>query len=145
MAGYTNFFDGPFFDGPFFDAQTLNIGGGGSHPSQGYGGHEVRKRTREEVRLERERLGIIPKRVERIIEEVAKRQAEKLELDRQKQFEELSRELKLKNIEWEGRFLEALNKSRERLIDLEIASRIKVKLRDEQDIISLLTLAAALA
>ena len=143
MAVFTNFFGGAFFGGGFFGGGTVQ--GGGGHPSQGYSGHEVRKRTREEVRKEREALGILPKRVERVIEEVAQRQAEKLELDSQKQFEELSRELKLKNIEWEGQYLESLNQTRERLIDLEIASRLKGRLRDEEEILSLLAMAAAVA
>ena len=144
MAGYTNFFDGPFFDGPFFDAQTLNIGGGGSHPSQGYSGYETRTRTKKEIQEERERLGILPRKVERIIQDVALRQAQKLELDKQKQFEELSRELRVQKIEWEGRFLEVLNAEREKLIDREIAQRLRFRVQEENDLMALMVLAASL-
>ena len=112
MAGYTNFFDGPFFDGPFFDAQSLVIGGGGS-PSQGYSGHEVQKQTKEDIRKSREKFGVIPKQVERIIEEVSKRQALRDEQDKQKQYDELAGELKLKGIELESIYLESLSLERE--------------------------------
>ena len=146
MAGYTNFFDGPFFDGPFFDSQTLVTGGGGYHPSQGLGytGYETRTRTKKEIQEERERLGILPRKVERIIQDVALRQAQKLELDKQKQFEELSRELRVQKIEWEGRFLEVLNAEREKLIDREIAQRLRFRVQEENDLMTLIVLAASL-
>lgn len=116
MAGYTNFFDGPFFDGPFFDDQQIIVSGGGSSPSQGYTGYEVRRRTKEEVRKEREKYGIIPKQVERIISQVAKRQALAEEQDRQKQYDELAGELKLRNLEIEATYLESLALEREILL-----------------------------
>ena len=139
-----NFFDGPFFDGPFFDAGIVTpdyVPGGGSSPSQGYSGYETKVRTKEEVRREREDLGILPKR---IIEEVAQRQAERLETDKQKHFEELNRELELRGVEWDSRYLESLNEVRERLINAEISLRLRQKLMDEEALM-LLTLIAASA
>ena len=144
MTVFKNFFGGAFFGGGFFGGGTVQ-GGGGKHPSQGLGytGYETRTRTRKEIQEERERLGILPRKVERIIQDVALRQAQKLELDKQKQFEELSRELRVQKIEWEGRFLEVLNAEREKLIDREIASRLRVRLRDQEDMLFLLAMAAA--
>ena len=144
MTVFKNFFGGAFFGGGFFGGGTVQ-GGGGYHPSQGLGytGYETRTRTKKEIKEERERLGILPRKVERIIQDVALRQAQKLELDKQKQFEELSRDLRLNKIEWEGKFLEALNQEREKLIDREIASRLRVRLRDQEDMLFLLAMAAA--
>ena len=145
MTVFKNFFGGAFFGGGFFGGGTVQ-GGGGYHPSQGLGytGYETRTRTRKEIQEERERLGILPRKVERIIQDVALRQAQKLELDKQKQFEELSRELRVQKIEWEGRFLEVLNAEREKLIDREIASRLRFRLQEENDLMTLIVLAASL-
>ena len=145
MAVFKNFFGGAFFGGGFFGGGTVQ-GGGGKHPSQGLGytGYETRTRTKKEIQEERERLGILPRKVERIIQDVALRQAQKLELDKQKQFEELSRELRARKIEWEGRFLEVLNAEREKLIDREIAQRLRFRVQEENDLMTLIVLAASL-
>ena len=135
-----NFFDGPFFDGPFFDVGTL-ISGGGSNPSQGLPPYaHARPQTKEQKRKSREDFGIIPKEV---IAAVAQSQAERLEQDAQKQFEELSRELDLKGIEFDARYLEALNLQRERLIDAEIQRRLKQDLEDKQTMQLLMIAASA--
>ena len=140
-----NFFDGPFFDGPFFDVGTL-ISGGGSGPSQGSQGlppyAHARPQTKEQKRKSREDFGIIPKAKE-VIAAVAQSQAERLEQDSQKQFEELSRELDLKGIEFDARYLEALNLQRERLIDAEIQRRLKQDLEDKQTMQLLMIAASA--
>ena len=145
MTVVKNFFGGAFFGGGFFGGGTVQ-GGGGKHPSQGLGytGYETRTRTKKEIQEERERLGILPRKVERIIQDVALRQAQKLELDKHKQFEELSRELRVQKIEWEGRFLEVLNQEREKLIDREIESRLRFRLQEENDLMTLIVLAASL-
>lgn len=137
MTVYTNFFGGAFFGGGFFGGGTEP--GGGGIPSQGYQGHEVRHRTKEDVRKDREKFGVIPQQV---ILDVARRQVERLELDKQKQFEELSRELKLNKLEWEGKYLESLNETRERLITLEIGMRLHKRIQEESDLIMLMLLAA---
>ena len=93
----------------------------------------------------RERFGIPDEErlaAERAIAVIAARQAERLERDEQKRFEELERELNLLDIEWEAKYLDALNLERERLIDAEIAVRLK-RLLDEQEIIVMLLLVAA--
>ena len=116
--------------------------GGGYNPSQG--------RTKQKISRDREKLGLEDElarksrqAAEQVIREVALRQAEKLELDKQKQFEELSRELKLNKIQWEGQYLQDLNRERERLITLEIATRLKAKLSEEADLMALILLAAS--
>ncbi len=138
-----NFFDGPFFDGPFFDAGIVTpdgvISGGGSSPSQGYSGHEVQKRTKEDIRRDRERFGVIPKQVEKVINEVAQRQALRDEQDKQKQYDELAGELKLQNLDLEARYLEALGLQREALI-LQKMEEMRVR---KVQILALLLLAAA--
>lgn len=63
----------------------------------------------------------------KVIAEVAERQAEDLHLDEQQRLEELTRELYLKGVEFEGRHLELLNIQRQRLIDGEIAHLLAQK------------------
>lgn len=77
--------------------------------------------TQEQIRKSRIRFGLIPEEVE-VIESVALRQVEKLDLDEQQKLDELRGELQLKKIALESRHIQALNDERERLIDLEIAS-----------------------
>lgn len=115
-------------------------GGGGYNPSQGL---YERPPSRKEISKARERLGLQDKLALAAIAEIAARQAERLELDEQKRFEELSRELQLRGIEWEARYLEALNLERGRLIDAEIGRLLKRKLTDETMILMLLAAAAA--
>lgn len=100
---------------------------------------EQRKVSRE---VSRETLRL-PSQAQRVIEAVALRQVQKLERDELKRLEELTRELDLKGIEWETRYLEALNVRREALIDAEIAKLLKLKLEDE-DTLLLMMLAASI-
>jgi len=102
-----------------------------------------RRRTKEDVRRDRERFGI-PQEASRVIEAVAARQALQTKdkrLDEQQRLDELVGELELAGLEYEGRYLTLLNDSRERLITLEIASRMR-SIQDENMI--LLLLAASL-
>lgn len=113
-------------------------------PSGGYGPTGAipsgRRRTPEELRRERVRLGILP---EQIIENVALRQTENLRLDEQQRFEELQGELRLQGIEMESAHLAVLNARREQLINAEIARRIMAKM-DEEAVILLLFMAASI-
>ena len=79
-----------------------------------------------------------------VIADVAARQALVLERDAQKRFEELLRELQLQGIEFDARYLEALNIQRERLIDAEIAARYRL-IREDEELIILLLMAASVA
>ena len=79
-----------------------------------------------------------------VIADVAARQALVLEQDAQKRFEELLRELQLQGIEFDARYLEALNIQRERLIDAEIAARLRLK-REDEELLILLLMAASVA
>ena len=114
---------------------------GGGYPAQD-------QRTRKEVSEARKRLGledelsVVEARAKAVIDLVAKRQAEALELDKQKQFDELSRELRLKGVELESVHLETLNLERERLISLEISTRLKLRLREEEELMMLVLMAA---
>ena len=109
---------------------SFPIGGGIPYPE---------KRSKQDISRARRRLGLEDEEslketeAQRVILEVAQQQAQRLELDKQKQFEELSRELRLRNIEWEGRYLETLNLERERLIEAEISARLKAKLKQQQE------------
>ncbi len=96
---------------------------------------------RERIAKDRERFGI-PRPVIEIIEAIAEGQAARLEADEQKRFEELSREMQLRGIEWEAQFLEIMNATRQRLIDAEIGRLLRQQLEDEQ--IMLMLIAASL-
>lgn len=106
-----------------------------------YGG-ERRRRTPEDLRRDRERFGISLE-AQGVISAVAAGQANRLELDAQKRFEELERELQAQEIAWRAEYLTALNAERERLITAEIAARLQAKQRDDETII--LALLAAVA
>jgi hypothetical protein len=75
--------------------------------------------------------------IQAVIEAVAARQAAALELDELKRLEELERELQLKAIEWDSRYVELMNQERERLIHEEIGRLLRKKMQDD-DAISLL-------
>lgn len=117
-------------------------------PSQNSGGYEYalrapRRRTPEEIRLDRKRHGIITRQAQSVIDAVAARQAESLRQDEQQRLEELSGELKLAGIEWETRYLNAMNSIRARLIDEEIGSRLRAKAiqdQNQQTIVAMLLL-----
>ena len=138
----TTAFQRTAFQDSGFQIDDLPLVGGGSNPSQGYSGYETRRRTRSDVTRDRERFGI-PDEARLVIESVAAQQAERLEQDKQKRFEELTRELELRGIEFEGRYLESLNFERERLINAEIALRIRQKMMDEEALMLLVLIAAA--
>ena len=112
---------------------------GGGIPS--HGTLRLRRRdgrTREEIRRDRERFGIVAARV---VASVAASQAERLEVDGHKRFEELLRELELRGLEFDARYLEALNEQRQRLIDAEIKVRLRQMLDDEMVVLMLLAAA----
>ena len=92
------------------------------------------RRTAEDIRRDRERFGIvIPTSASAAISEVAERQVSRLELDEQKRFEELARELELRRIEWRAEYLEELNARRERMITAEIAARLRLLQRQQEE------------
>ncbi len=93
-------------------------------------------------RLERRKKHGIPQEVDEIIKAVAASQVARLELDRQKQFEELERELELKALKWERKYLAALAEEREYLINEEIGRLIRQKIQtDEEEAILAILLA----
>lgn len=102
------------------------------------GGFPDDRRSEADVRRAREFFGVIPK----VVEEVARDQAKRLELDEQKRFEQLQRELQLQGIEWDVRYLEAMNEMRNRMIDAEIALRLRQRLQDDEDLLMLMVLTA---
>ena len=140
----TSFFGGAFFGGEFFNSSpTPPPADTGVKPSGGFPAYEYERRDRKtEIRKRREELGIL-RREEEIIAEIAARQAQALELDAQKRFEELSRQLELQDIRFETRHLERLNQLREELITAEIAARIRLKLKEEENMVLLMLLLAA--
>jgi hypothetical protein len=106
---------------------------------QPYGAHHVpsAEERRLHVRKQRELVGIVEEAA-KVIARVAARQAEALEADEQKRFEELERELTLAGLHWEGRYLELMNEARQRIIDAEIRERMQEALRIEEEIMLLL-------
>jgi len=106
-------------------------------PSGGWPAEEFRRAISGRGRLKKASTKAI-----QIIEEVAARQAERLEADKQRQLEELSRELELAKVKWEARYLRALNAKREMLIDAEIQRLMKQKMDEEA--LLLIILAATL-
>ena len=104
--------------------------------------------TRKEISEARERFGVtdeIAAEAAATIARIAARQAAALathRMDEQQRLEELHRELQLRGIEWDARYLEVLNAQRERLLDAEIAQRLR-KIREEQELLVFLMLVAA--
>ena len=76
-----------------------------------------------------------------VIESVAKRQIVDLDLPKRLQALQLQRALKLKAIQYETRYFEALSIERELLIEIEIGERLREKLLMD-DLLLLLALAA---
>ena len=103
-----------------------------------------RARTRLEVEEARRRYGI-PAAAAAVIAEVAERQVARLEPDEHKRFEELSRELDLRYIEWRAEYLDQLNARREALIAAEIRARLAAMLEEEEETLMVALIAAALA
>ena len=95
----------------------------------------VQRELLDKERISREAL--------QAIAEVARRQAERLELDEHKRFEELERELSLRSVEWEARYLDLLNEQRESLINEEIGRLLRRKIAEEEELL-LILLAASL-
>ncbi|MGH9426754.1 MAG: hypothetical protein ACRD2L_10700 [Terriglobia bacterium] len=112
-------------------------------PSGGFPARELREAL--EGRSWRDKLKEQPIQEHAIqaIEQIAYRQAQSLELDKQKRFEDLSRELQIREIEWDSRYLELLNQRREALIDQEIGLLLRQK-RDDDDIQALVLMASYL-
>jgi hypothetical protein len=105
--------------------------------------------NKQQISRARRRLGLYDGADEEVvaatvIADVAARQALVLERDEQKRFEELLRKLELQGIEFDARYLEALNIQRERLIDAEIAARQRL-IREDEEILILLLMAASVA
>ena len=105
-----------------------------------------RRKTKRERDEEREKFGI-PNLARLAIEAVAARQAARLELDKQKQFDELYREIQLRHLGWKAQYLEILNAEREYLVRTEIAEHLQkvlAKTREEEDILVLMAIAAVI-
>lgn len=100
------------------------------------GGSLDRGRSKKEIEEDRKRFGIHSPALE-VIAKVAYSQYKRLEVDKQKQYEELSRELELRKIEWDTRYMELLAEERERLIDREIRA-IFARQRDDEEIMLML-------
>lgn len=96
----------------------------------------------DDILRRRRELGI-REEVHEIIEKVAERQVKALSTDDQQNFEELERELELKGLEWDAKYLEALNLRRELLIEQEIALLLK-KRKQDNDAMLLIMIAGSI-
>ncbi len=113
---------------------TGPVGGGIAH--QGL----LRRRSKKEIASDRERFGIPDQEriiAEALVAQIAARQAESLERDEHKRFEELQRELQIRGIQWQAQYLEKMNAKRERLINAEIAAHFQ-RIQDEEMILLML-------
>ena len=115
-----------------------------TQPSGGFPFEYGRTRTRRELAEARKRYGL-DARISRVIEDVAASQAARLEADAQKRYEELTRELTLRRIAFHARYLEVMNEMRQKMIDAEIAARLKQRLNADEDLMILMMIAAAVA
>lgn len=106
-------------------------------PPAPFGGGFWERQFRE-TRRDRLRKPPDSKEIEQIIQAVAAEQVARLERDEHKRFEQLERELEFRGVEWEARYLEALNARRELLIDEEIERLLKQKLDQDNQIILIL-------
>jgi len=98
-----------------------------------------------EIEQSRERaakIGISAKAV-KVIESVAKRQAEDSRQDQHQRYEELQRELDAQDIEWQAGYLELMNDLRDALISAEIKQRME-KIRQTKDEEMMLMMIAAI-
>ena len=138
MASFSGSYSGSFSSSgvPTPDVIAPLVGGG--IPYQG----TLHRRTKRDITEERERFGI-PDEAKEAIAAVAAQQAARLEQDRQKQYDELAGELKLRNLEFSAGYFEALAVERERLINAEIALRLRQKLMDDEALMLLVLMAAA--
>lgn len=123
------------FNSVVFNNAIFNTGAAPA-PSQDVIRNFSLKNWRRWVRKEEE----IEEEAAVVIEAVALRQAEALPHDAQQRFEELERELILAGVEWDTRYLEALNTLRERLIEEEIGKRLRIKQQNEQTLIAMMLL-----
>ena len=99
------------------------------------------RRDPEQIRRDRQRFGIIPPDVREVIDEVAARQAQRLEQDKQRQLDELRGELRLRELDLRAGYLEALGEARQKLIEEEIKRRL-AQLSEDEQVILLVMLAA---
>ena len=133
-----SFFGGQFFEGNYIGTDAVSGNAGHGIPAT----LRVPARTRKEIERDRERFGI----AREVIQSIAESQVRLLEMDAQKQFDELQNELQLRGIELEARHLDALNAERQRLLDAEIELRLQQIMRqraDEQMVLMLLAAAVA--
>lgn len=117
-------------------------------PSGGWPADQGYRRGRKEISEARKQFGLEDDvareaRAQAIVADVAARQVAALQQDDQKKFEELLRSLELEGIEFEARYLEALNITRERLIDAEIAERFRKIRVEEEELLMLLMIAGS--
>jgi hypothetical protein len=111
------------------------------------GGFEIGRRgtlrTREDIRRDRERFGVIPKAAH-VIAQVAAAQADALSLDEQQRLEHLEREIEAQGLVYENRYLELLNVMRERLIAEETGKRLRLLQQiEEETVVTLMLMATA--
>lgn len=126
------FFGGDFFGGGFFSESSE------AQPSGPIGGGYLRHPVPSSQEIRDYWLGKINPQAAAIIEEVALRQVDTH--DEHRRFEELLRELEAQEIEWDARYLTALNEIREVLIREEIKTLLKKK--DDEEALLIIMLAA---
>lgn len=116
---------------PCRDTQTRPTGGiirRKKKPAQGF----AEPQTQEERDDERERLGIIPRRVKSIITRVAKQSIDKQQSDEQSLREELRAELLRERLAYEVIYLDALLRRREQMVRDEIRALLSIEKQQQE-------------
>ena len=146
-AGTGNFSGGSFsgaVGGFSLDAEAQSPAQTPQAPIGGGIPYDPPPRTRRQISEARKRFGLEDtyeqERAAQVIASVAARQAQALETDHYKQYEELTRQLDIEGLEFDRRYLEALSQQRERLIDKEIFLQFR---RIEEEELMLLVMIAA--
>ena len=113
----------------------LDAGGSVTPPSAQYSGgyvHDVEYAPRRRsVQEERERLGIIPKRVKKVIRAVAAATVQQEKTEPQAD-SELRRRLAQQDIQMQARYMEAMRRERDRLLTRDITRALAIRRRQQE-------------
>lgn len=114
-------------------------------PERNAGGYlraSDRRRTKREIDEARRRFGInVPEEVAEVIEAAAEDQVADLVTDPQKQKRDLQMRLRVRDLQFQARYLELLAAERERLIHEELAKIADMTRRNNEGVTKLMLLA----
>lgn len=97
------------------------------------GGYHFRTQSKREREEERERLGVVPQKVEAAIRKVAKRQSVDLTRTQAQAEAELKRELKRADVAYQAFYARLMEEQRDALIQQEIAQLMRKAQEDDDE------------